>query len=237
VALHASLRKIRIDVVRVCGALEILQVTGNARSIRQVVVVVDVAIGTSARRHGVCSRQREVGKVVIESRVQPGACAVVALRTIGWEVAGNVVWVRGRLKIFQMATRACGGGQVVIVIDVAVDAFTRRHGMSAGQQEAGKGMIKFGVQPVVGAVATLARGGKLCGNVIGIVGRLKVLEVARIARRRHRFKLAVRRAFVTSIAIDSRMRSGQWKAIIVLLDLLRRYGPSAHAMALLAIGS
>jgi hypothetical protein len=33
------------------------------------------------------------------------------------------------------------------------------------------------------------------------------------------------------------MCTGQWKAIVVLLDLLDRYLPAAHAMALLAIRS
>lgn len=173
---------------------------------------------------------------MVEGGIQPIGC-VVTLRTIRWEVAGNVVRVRRALKIFQMAAHTSGGGQVVIVIDVAVGAFPRRHRMSTCQQETGGGVIKLGIQPVVGAVAALARGGKLCRNVIGIVGCLKILNVARSASRRHRFKLAVRRAFVASIAIDSSMRSRQWKAIIVLLDLLNRYTPSAHRVALFAISS
>jgi hypothetical protein len=109
--------------------------------------------------------------------------------------------------------------------------------MAAGQQEPGAGMIKFGVQPVVGAVTTFARSRELCADVAGIRRRLKIIHVARSASRRHRFKLAVGRALVARVAIDSRMRTGQWKTIIVLLDLLSRHSPSAYGVALLAICS
>jgi hypothetical protein len=42
---------------------------------------------------------------------------------------------------------------------------------------------------------------------------------------------------VARVAIDSRMRTGQWKTIIVLLDLLSRHSPSAYGVTLLAICS
>jgi hypothetical protein len=236
VTLGAGLWKIRTHVIRICSALEVLQVTRNACRVGQGEVVIGVAIRALPRRYRMRSRQREIGEVMVEGGVQP-IRGVVALRTIRWEITGDMVRVRRGLKIFQVATRTCGGAQVVIVVDVAVGAFTRRNSMSTGQQESGRGVIKFCVQPVIGAVATVACGGEFGGDVIGITGRLKILRVARIASRRHRFKLAVRRAFVTSIAIDSSMCSRQGKAIIVLLDLLGRYSPSAHGVALLAIGS
>ena len=49
----ASLREIRRHVVRVRGALIILQVARHARRAVQVVVIVDVAIRALPRRHRV----------------------------------------------------------------------------------------------------------------------------------------------------------------------------------------
>ena len=157
VTLRASLWEVRTHVVRICGVLEVFEVARHTRDARQVVVVVDVAIRTCARGNGMRSRQGEIGKVMVEGGVQPIRC-VVALRTIGWKVARNVVRVRGALKIFQVAAHAGGGCQIVIVVDVTVCALTRRHSMSTRQQKSGGGVIKFRVQPIVSAVATFARG-------------------------------------------------------------------------------
>ncbi len=43
-------------VIRITGALEILQVTGYARRAREVVVIIDVAITTLPWRHGMRPR-------------------------------------------------------------------------------------------------------------------------------------------------------------------------------------
>jgi hypothetical protein len=51
VALVAGLREVRSHVVRIRRSLEILQVARHAGGAAQVVVIVDVAIGTSARRY------------------------------------------------------------------------------------------------------------------------------------------------------------------------------------------
>lgn len=47
-------------------------VARNASRGREVVIVVDVAIRTLARRHHMASRQREAHSVVVEARIQPG---------------------------------------------------------------------------------------------------------------------------------------------------------------------
>ena len=96
-------------------------------------------------------------------------------------------------------------------------------------------MIKFGVQPVVSAVATIAGGGKLGGDVIGIGGRLKILDVARIALRRKRLELGTRTALVARLAIQGGMGSCQREAIVVTLNLLNRNLPAANGVALFAI--
>ena len=61
VARLASLRESAAHVVRIRGALEILQVTGHTGRAGQVVVVADVAIDALARRHGVRTCQNESG--------------------------------------------------------------------------------------------------------------------------------------------------------------------------------
>ena len=59
VALSAIRREVRYHVIRIRGALEILQVTANTSRARQVVIVVDVTIGTLAGRNRVSPAKRE----------------------------------------------------------------------------------------------------------------------------------------------------------------------------------
>lgn len=68
-----------------------------------------------------------------------------------------------------------------------------------------------------------------CASVVGLM--------ARVAGRRHRLELAIRRALVASLAIDRGVRSSQGKTIIVLLNVLNGNLPSTHRMTLLAIRS
>jgi hypothetical protein len=71
VARLASLREARSHVVRIGGALEILQVTVDAGGVcvGQVVIVIDVTLG--ALHRGVRAGQREPRRGVIETRVSP----------------------------------------------------------------------------------------------------------------------------------------------------------------------
>ena len=66
-------------MIGIGGALEVFQVTRNARRSGQAVVVVDVTIRALARRHRVRSRQRESGSAVVERRIGPGTGAVALL--------------------------------------------------------------------------------------------------------------------------------------------------------------
>ena len=72
-----SLGEVPSHVIRVRCALEVGQMAGHASRAIQVVVVIDVAIGTLSRRHRVQAGQGEAGAVVIEGCIQP-ACGGVA---------------------------------------------------------------------------------------------------------------------------------------------------------------
>jgi len=72
-------------------------------------------------------------------------------------------------------------------------------------------------------------------GMIRVERTLEVGRMARIAHRGHRLELAIRRVLVAGIAIYGGVRTGQREAVIVLLNLLDRYSPSAHRVALLAI--
>jgi len=169
-------------MVEIGRVLEIRQVTRDASSRGQVVVIVDVAIGTETRGHCVGARQREVHHRVIEGRRRPGNRGM-ALRAVRGEVCRHVVGIRRTLKIFQVAGNAGRAGQVVVVVGVAVDALAWRNGVSAGQRKSYGAVIKFCVQPIVRAVAGLAGDGELGRHVARVRGRSVVRRVAGIALR------------------------------------------------------
>lgn len=96
-------------------------------------------------------------------------------------------------------------------------------------------MIELRVEPVVGSVALLAGNGVSEGDVVRGLRLFEIRFMTRKASRGHSLKSAVGRVLVAGIAIDCSMAPGQWKTVIVLLDLLNRYSPAAYAVALFAI--
>lgn len=141
------------------------------------------------------------------------------------------------LVIREVATDAGRSRQIVVVVRMAIAALTRGHGMRVGQRKSHQVMIEFRVQPGIGRVAILAGDREICGNVIRRVAVQKFRLMAGITLRRHRLESALGSAFVAGIAVDSRVSSGQWETIIVILDLLHGNGPSTHRVALLAVGA
>jgi len=169
---------------------------------------------------------------VIELPVRPGNRVVTGLTTGGEPFvrrAGRVV------EIFLMARNARRAREVEVVVDVTVSASPGRDRVPAGQWESHRIVIKLRIQPVIRDVALLTGSRVSEGHVVGGLGLLEVRFMAGNARRGHGLELAVGRVLVAQIAIDCRVSAGQRETIVVLLDLLDRYSPSAHAVALLAI--
>ena len=143
----ASGREARRNVVH--GRRRLVVVTLVARHAScagQVVIVIDVAIGTLPWRGSMRPGQRESSAVVVECRVQPGRSAVARFASLR-KVRGNMVWIRRPLEILQMACNARSTTQVVVVVEVAVRALPRRHSVQAGERKPSSGMIKLAVRP------------------------------------------------------------------------------------------
>lgn len=123
---------------------------------------------------------------------------------------------------------------------MAICALPGRIGVSTGQNESGRAVVEarnIHVQPIVGGVATLARGRELCVHVARIIRRREVRLVAGKARRRHRLEFAVRPALVASVTVDSGMGSRQREPIVMRFDIFNGDLPSPNRMALFAVCS
>ena len=238
VARLASLRETRGNVVRIRGALEILQVTSYAGRAAQGVVAVDVAIGALARGHCMHSGQREAGRGVIELSVAPLHYVVALFTRCRKAAVGHRCGRAGEILLVATEARYCPESE--IVIHMAVGALTGRNRVSPGKNESGCAVVKvteLGVQPVVGAVAGIACGRKFRGNVVRVRASRKVRQVAGGACGRHRLECAGGAVFVASIAVDGSVGAGQREAIVVLLNVFNRDLPSPHGVALLAVGA
>src|ERR1700676_2150076 len=100
-----------------------------------------MAVEAHPRRIGMRVGQREADRVVVKGRRLPGA-GVVALLAGLREISTYVIRILGALIIRQMAAYACCGGQVVVVVDVAVEAHPRRVGVRVGERKAYGRMVE-----------------------------------------------------------------------------------------------
>ena len=111
-------------MVRIRGGVVIRFVAAVAVGRQRGVVVVYVATG--AGHFGVGSREWEYRCVVVKLSVGP-ECRVVAELASRGETHLDVVYRSSRrVVVLQVAGRASRTGQVVVVVDVAVRANTRR---------------------------------------------------------------------------------------------------------------
>ena len=230
----ARLGKASRYMVRILRAGEIGLVASYARPTRQVVVVLLMAIRALPRGHRMHPRQGETGHAVIELPVRPGNRVVARLATRGEALvrgAGRVIEI---LLMTRNTSRAC---EVEAVVDVAIRAGPGRNRVPPSHRESHRIVIELRIQPVVRPVALLARSRIPEGDVVRGDRLLEVRLMAGIARSGHDLEFAVGRVLVARIAIYRGVSASQGETIIVLLDFLNRYSPSAHAVALLAIGT
>jgi hypothetical protein len=231
VALIAGLGEVSGNVVRIRRALKVFQVAGYARRARQIVVVVEVAVGTLPRRNRMQSRQGKPGRVVIEGRIEPGTGAVT-LRTSLGKIRTHVVRIRGALEVLQVARYAVGIGQVVVVVDVAVGAQPRRHRVHAGQRESCRGVVEGAIRPqnrVVTAFASRREAGRRMGNRTGCV---VVIGLVAGNTRGARDVVVVINVAIRASARRYRVRTGQRETGVVVVKT--RIQPRRSGVALIA---
>jgi len=168
-----------------------------------------VAIGTLTRRHGVRARQRETRAVVVERRVQPGTRVVTLLAGLR-EIRRHMIRVGRALEILQVARDTSRAVEVVVVVDVAVDARTRRNRVHARQRKSGRRVIELAGGPGDCVMALLAscwesgvRHRRRCVRVIVLVAThasragdvVVIVDVAvRALARRHHVRSGQREA-------------------------------------------
>jgi hypothetical protein len=225
-------------IVRLLPGREVAsRVSAIGRRDRQIVVVVDVA--QIAGHVRVPIGQQKPGRAVIKC----GGCPTgrrVAGRTICKRKCRAGRWVDGiggRLPGRQMASGISAivwsDRQIVVVVDVAERAGNIR--MAIGQQEPGRAVVEFGVQPGVKRMAGFACGGKLRGNMIRINCFLKIRQVAGGTGSGKTQVIPDGWILVALIALQDGVRTEQGKSVEVLLNGLHRHLPAEHGVALGAV--
>ena len=198
-------------------ACVVLLVTRIAQRRVQRVVVVDVAIGADARRHGMRACELESGAGVIEGAIAPQHCVVTGFAR-GRESRRLMVHWRGCIVVVVlMATDAGRDGDVVVVIDVAVGALAGRNSVRSGERKSGAVVVERSVVPVGRVVARVAGLREVRGYVIGIGRALVVLQMAGHARGTVQVVVVVDVAIGTS-ARWNRVRSSQREACVVVVE-------------------
>ena len=175
----AALREVGSDMVRVAGALIILQMTIHASRAVQRVVVIDVTVRALARRHRMHAGQRKACRGVVELPIAP-LHRVVALLACGGE--SRVRYRSGRVVVVPLvAADASRAADVVVVVDVTIRALARRHVVRSGQRESGFGVIEGRRLPGRSVMAGVAGLSEPSGDVVRVGRILEIFQVARDA--------------------------------------------------------
>jgi len=238
VALRAVLREAGLYVIRSRGAVEVRLVAGVAsRAVRQVVCARRTegrVVALRALQRHVSAGQRESSGRVIESGTGP-AGRVMALRAVLREAGLYVIRVACVIEIRLMASDASRAGQAVgagrterrVVTLIAL----QRH-VSAGQREAGRGMVKTGTVPRRGGMALLASCREAGLDMVRSGRAVEILHVARSAISRRSDELSIDVALRASHA-DVRAGQRELRESVVIES---RRIPRGSAVAALASG-
>jgi len=150
VANLTGLRYACLPVVRIRGALIILQVAGHASGVGQVVVSVDVAL--RAGRSSMRTSEWEPGVGMVEAGICPRS-GVVAGGACGRDASLRVIRIGCALVILHVARSTVRVGQIKVSVDMALR--TLQSGVCSRQRESHQAVIKTRRLPGAGAVASL----------------------------------------------------------------------------------
>lgn len=138
-------------------------------------VVARIRVAGAAHSVGAAVIQREIG--VIELSIRP-LDRIMAGRAGGRELGRDVIRI-GRVLVVRLMTAVAIRGQArVVVVDVAVDACSRRYYVRAGQREASLAVVEGGVGPLDRVVTDLAGLRESSGHVVRILGVVEIRQVA-----------------------------------------------------------
>jgi len=238
---HHVIRNVAAEGLR---ALPGRQMATHAIGGIQGVVIVDVAGSAGCRgwRH-VRSGQSKARAAVIESRRIPAdrGMAIGAIRRGKGRARSGMGGIVGLLPGGEVAARVAAirrrNLEIIVVTNVAGRA--GQVGVAVRKQESRGAVIKLRAQPTVEAVAslTIARGkGRTSTGMRRIGGLLPVLQVARITSRGQAIENTACCTLVALVAVNSRVRAEERKAILVFFHLLIGGFPALHGVALRAIG-
>ena len=180
--------------------------------------------------------QRESHRRMVEGRRLPSNRGMAGLASLR-EPSGDVVRAGGSLKVLKVAGDAGRARQIVVVVDVAIEADARRVSVRIGQRESDGRVIKFGIQPSVRAVTLFAGCRKTCRCVIRVSRVFEVLRVAGIALCRESLELPCGRPFMARLTVDSRVCPDQREAVLVIANRCNGNIPALDGMARLTICS
>ena len=237
VALLATSRESRLHVIRIRRAVEILDVAGGAVGGCSNELAIDVAL--RAGDGLVRSLQRELGKCCVIERCRIPRARVVAHVARGREAGLCMRRIVRLVEICQMASDA--GGCRVIKFPARVAGVTIQRSVRSHQRESCElQVIELRAHPVIHGVALCALRRVNSQRDVINARRPRVNEiflVARVTSCRESLELSHRSALVAGVAIHSRVRPCEREPVHVLVDLLDRNVPSAHGVALLAVGA
>ena len=109
--------------------------------------------------------------------------------------------------------------------------------MRIREREAEACVVEFCAQPGVRSMASFAGRREAGGDMVRVSCGLKVVRVARVALGRKPLKLSSGCAFVARFAVNSRMRTDQRKAILMVAYRLHGDGPTLNRVTRFAIGA